>query len=201
MIRSCENVEDLIGEKFGRVLVLERAPSRHGRAHWLCQCDCGKTKVILGRSLRKGRTKSCGCLRKELATNLISYAREGNYLPFGEASFNVMYYTYKLHATERNLAFDLDTNQFRRLTQGNCFYCGDKPNALFKPKSPNGGYLSNGVDRTDNSIGYTVENSVTCCRVCNQMKSDRSYEDFITQCWKITRGHKPSVSIDINITE
>lgn len=193
MIRSYEN--DFIGNKFGRLLVLEKAPSRHGRTHWLCQCDCGKTKSVLGENLRKGRTKSCGCIRKELALNSVAYAREHHYLGPGEAAFNVMYYTYKIHAEERNLPFDLTEEQFKNLTKENCHYCGDEPKTLFKPKAPHGGYLSNGVDRKDNSLGYTIDNSFPCCRVCNQMKSDRTYQEFIVRCERIVRGHKPSAFV------
>lgn len=191
MIRSYDN--EFIGKKFGRLLPIERAPSRHNRTCWLCQCDCGNTKVVLGENLRKGKTKSCGCIRKELALNQVHYAQEQRHLPLGEAAFNVMYYTYKIHAEERNLAFDLTQEQFRKLTKDNCYYCGDEPRTLFKPKSPNGGYLSNGVDRKNNLLGYIAENSVPCCRVCNQMKSDRTYEDFIARCERIVRGHRPSV--------
>jgi hypothetical protein len=191
MIRTYDN--EMVGKKFGRLLPIEKAPSRHGRTCWLCQCDCGKTKVVLGENLRKGKTKSCGCIRRELALNSVTYAREQHYLPPGEAAFNVMFYVYKTHASERNLVFELDQTQFRTMTKKNCFYCGDEPKTLFKPKAPHGGYLSNGVDRKDNNIGYTTENSVTCCRVCNQMKSDRSYDGFIARCERIIRGHKPSV--------
>jgi hypothetical protein len=191
MIRSYEN--EYIGVKFGRLLVIERAASRHGRMCWLCQCDCGKTKSVLGHNLRKGKTKSCGCIRRELGLNTIKAVREQNYLPPGEAAFNVMFAVYKTHALERNLNFDLDVEQFRKMTKEDCHYCGDEPKTLFKPKARFGGYLSNGIDRKDNSIGYTIENSFPCCRVCNQMKSDRSYEDFIARCERIVRGHRPSV--------
>lgn len=34
---------------------------------WLCRCDCGAEKEILGRSLKRGATKSCGCLNSEVA--------------------------------------------------------------------------------------------------------------------------------------
>lgn len=35
------------------------------RVTWLCQCDCGKQKVVIGEDLKNGSTKSCGCLFKE----------------------------------------------------------------------------------------------------------------------------------------
>lgn len=57
---------DLTGLRFGRLAVIERAEnSADGRARWLCKCDCGQSKVVLGEHLKKGRTKSCGCAKSE----------------------------------------------------------------------------------------------------------------------------------------
>ena len=59
-------VIDLTGQRFGRLVVLERAENNnYGQAQWLCLCDCGNKKIINGGSLRKGATKSCGCIAKE----------------------------------------------------------------------------------------------------------------------------------------
>lgn len=58
---------DLVGNRYGRLVVLEKAePDKHSHTRWLCQCDCGNQKIIDGGSLKKGLTKSCGCLKKEL---------------------------------------------------------------------------------------------------------------------------------------
>ncbi len=57
---------DLQGQRFGRlVAVKSMGCGESGGALWFCQCDCGESKVILGSSLRTGRTRSCGCLRRE----------------------------------------------------------------------------------------------------------------------------------------
>jgi hypothetical protein len=57
---------NIIGQRFGRLMVLERSGStRHRRATWLCRCDCGKTKTIKGNALLSGNTQSCGCIQKE----------------------------------------------------------------------------------------------------------------------------------------
>lgn len=56
---------DLTGERFGRLTVIEYAGIRHGRTHWFCECVCGNEIVTSSNSLRRGRTKSCGCIRKE----------------------------------------------------------------------------------------------------------------------------------------
>lgn len=60
---------DLKGRRFGRMLVLQRAANTlAGSTTWICRCDCGVEKHVVGRSLRRSRTKSCGCLRREMST-------------------------------------------------------------------------------------------------------------------------------------
>lgn len=62
-------VIDLKGQKFGKLTVLERVESdKNGKARWLCQCECGNTKIIKSANLRNGDTKSCGCLQREEAS-------------------------------------------------------------------------------------------------------------------------------------
>lgn len=54
---------DLTGKRFGKLSVIERAKENiHDRPAWVCKCDCGKTAIVFGTSLRNGNTKSCGCL-------------------------------------------------------------------------------------------------------------------------------------------
>lgn len=57
---------DMTGKKIGRLTVIERDKmkgSPKGEAYWVCKCECGNIKSIAGSSLRRGRTRSCGCLR------------------------------------------------------------------------------------------------------------------------------------------
>lgn len=56
---------DLTGQRFGRLVVVERGPNSHnGKIQWYCDCDCGKRRVLVSRhNLRSGDTKSCGCLK------------------------------------------------------------------------------------------------------------------------------------------
>lgn len=60
---------DLTGERFGRLVVLRYVGKNHrGRIQWLCECDCGNEKTIVGHRLKSSDTKSCGCLRMEQLT-------------------------------------------------------------------------------------------------------------------------------------
>lgn len=62
-------VIDLKGQKFGRLLVLEFAGLAENRnALWNCLCDCGNEKIIKGHLIKRGKTKSCGCLNKEITS-------------------------------------------------------------------------------------------------------------------------------------
>jgi hypothetical protein len=61
---------DLTGRRFGRLYVTgvaERNEREHARS-WMCVCDCGQVRRVLGTSLRKGLSKSCGCLRRDVGT-------------------------------------------------------------------------------------------------------------------------------------
>lgn len=54
---------DLTNQRFGKLVVLYRGPNIGEQPTWICQCDCGTiTHPIMGANLRKGITKSCGCL-------------------------------------------------------------------------------------------------------------------------------------------
>ena len=61
---------DLTGQRFGRLIVTERAesltsPCGSKRARWICQCDCGNTVIVAAKELMRGDTKSCGCLQRD----------------------------------------------------------------------------------------------------------------------------------------
>ena len=64
--KRCTALIDLTGKDFGRLTVIERAAnSPNGHTRWLCQCQCGKRKVVLGSNLRRGLIQSCRCLHHE----------------------------------------------------------------------------------------------------------------------------------------
>lgn len=57
---------DLTGKKYNRLIVVSfKEYNKHRQSTWLCVCECGTEKVVLGASLRTGATQSCGCLNIE----------------------------------------------------------------------------------------------------------------------------------------
>lgn len=57
--------EDLVGQRFGRLIVVERADNLYGRTAWKCKCDCGGSKIAISANLKRGLVTSCGCKVKE----------------------------------------------------------------------------------------------------------------------------------------
>jgi hypothetical protein len=58
-------MNDLVGKRFCRLMVLDRTRNRGSYPRWKCLCECGKSKIVLGTYLQQGFTKSCGCLSSE----------------------------------------------------------------------------------------------------------------------------------------
>ena len=79
---------------------------------------------------------------------------------------------YRKGAEKRGLTFDLTLEDVGHLWQTPCHYCGEKVRTL-------------GLDRVDNAGGYTRENVVSCCSVCNFMKLTSAQADFIAKCKQI----------------
>ena len=65
-------VRDLVGRRFGRLVVLRHEGYERGHATWLCACDCGGRRITSTGLLTSGRRTSCGCARG------ISHTRHGH---------------------------------------------------------------------------------------------------------------------------
>lgn len=63
--------KDLTGQKFGKLIVIKKvSKDKYGHTMWLCECDCGNKKIVLGKCLRNGATRSCGCYHKKQVSKL-----------------------------------------------------------------------------------------------------------------------------------
>lgn len=57
--------QNLTEQRYGRLTVIRQAASRGYCKRWDCLCDCGMIVTVYGGALRKGATKSCGCLQRD----------------------------------------------------------------------------------------------------------------------------------------
>lgn len=168
------------GQRFERLTVLRELPRTVSGGQSIRQvevvCDCGNTAVTRPTSLIRGKTKSCGCLQKEKASDSGKLRRKAP----GEAATNCVFNSYKQAASSRSLPFELSREQVTGLIFDTCRYCGCGPQNLMSRKTGMFGAIRyNGIDRVDNSEGYTVKNCVTACEMCNKAKRTMDAADFI----------------------
>jgi hypothetical protein len=168
---------DLTDQRFERLRALFiLGKNVRGEYIWLCLCDCGSYTEARGAELRSGHVKSCGCLAKERALEKVELMAIANRLPPGEAYLRDTIRAYKTGAADRGLEWSLTDDDCRSLIYRPCFYCEAEPSATTSKKYR--GSVANGIDRVDNTKGYTIANCVSCCRRCNYAKHINSLEDF-----------------------
>ena len=172
-------IKDLTGQKFNRWTVIEFAERKYKETWWNCKCECGTIKKVRGNSLKNNTSKSCGCLRIEMAT-------QTHRLEKGQTGLNFLIQSYKQNAKKFNREIKLSREQFKEITSSNCYYCGIKPKQIIKLSSKTRSdecvewskYVYNGIDRIDNDKDYTVENCVSCCKICNVSKNNMTLKEF-----------------------
>jgi hypothetical protein len=79
-VRSCGCLRavkcDKTGQRFGRLVALERVDGVDRLPRWRCRCDCGETHITSVLNLVRGHTRSCGCLRAEVSSAGLRQIRE-----------------------------------------------------------------------------------------------------------------------------
>lgn len=113
------------------------------------------------RSVRKYKQ-----LKIEKPEQLREWGRNQSKTPRG------IFNSYKVAAKKRGFSFDVSFEQFAKFIGLPCIYCGD---------------TARGIDRVENSKGYTIENMASCCGKCNHMKRNWSKEEFILHCRKVSK--------------
>jgi len=190
--------KDRTGQRYGRLVVIQHEGKDHRGKHlWMCKCDCGANKIVVGDNLSSKKSKSCGCLLTEFLL------RRGNQYGLFEdrekALLRVQYSHLKRRNKKMGFSNVISFRKFSLLSKSPCKYCGlshskeieDRLNESNARKRLSDHILKcNGVDRVNNSKGYTGSNTVACCKYCNFAKHTMSENDFYT--W-IARVYRHSV--------
>lgn len=132
------------------------------RKYRLCPHRKRKTECKVCYGCKHGRLRGhcveCGghaiCLHKKHRTKCPDCS------PMG------VYKGYAWGAKKRSQEFLLSFEEYSKISSSACVYCGDQSGR-------------NGIDRKNNSLGYTVKNSVSCCSKCNLMKRDYTEKEFL----------------------
>ena len=164
---------DLTGQKFGRLTVLDFYGSDKRRESiWRCQCECGNITNVLSSNLRKGYTKSCGCLQKEKAGKNTPIKDLSNML-FGQLT--VLYPTSQrlngqvVWHCKCTCGKEIDVRSYN-LISGNTFSCGCL-------KQSHGEYLIEQLLQKNN-IQYEKEKTFSSC-VFNDTKQLARFDFYV----------------------
>jgi hypothetical protein len=148
----------------------------NGSYEHLCRCDCGNETWVRLDALTSGGTKSCGCAKGQWKR-----------LESGVAARNEVLSYYKKSAQCRNLDWALSEQEFDDLILASCFYCGRTPYNVRYTRQRTDCITYTGIDRLDNQQGYTVDNTVACCKICNRAKRDMSLNAFLNWIQDLAR--------------
>lgn len=80
MNSKSKDIDNLIGKRFGNLVVIEQCETKRGvkRNSWVCKCDCGNGKEINGKILINKQAKSCGCMHYKSLKKYNDYTINGN---------------------------------------------------------------------------------------------------------------------------
>lgn len=167
----------LIGERFGKLIVMQFGPMKRKNNTFDCLCDCGNTTNVLLNSLMTGHTQSCGCSRLESINSKI-----GNIT-------GTWYGSIKRNAESRGYKFDLSKEFLNELLikqNHKCAISGLTIKIEFCRSSKH--YYSNttaSLDRINNELGYLENNVWFVHKDINIMKKDHDIQYFIELCTTI----------------
>lgn len=135
-----------------------------GYSLWEMACDCGNTIVRTCQKLTVAKPiRSCGCGPRGRTPR--------------QSHLEALFKKHRLNAISRGLSFELDAETHRNLVLSACAYCGaepiDRPHPYMKVR-----ITSNTIDRVDSTMGYTLDNCVAACAICNTAKMSMSLDQF-----------------------
>lgn len=181
-----ESSKFLIGDKYYDLTVVNNIPkirkilnSHEVKKYILCQCKCGSIKYYQTSHLKTKRAKRCSFCAYKLKPHKLSILEK-------------LYQSKITKSCKQSKGKKISTltvEEFSNIINKNCFYCGDLPIKLKylygKKLKDNNDIFSNGVDRIDSLKGYSKENCVPCCEMCNRMKLNYDIQQFKNQIIKI----------------
>lgn len=172
--------QDITGQRFGEWTVVERCENdANNDTIWLCRCSCGSLTKINAANLQSGASSRCLDCKYRAKTQSVRVSVIRRHLS-----------AYKSNAKDRNLTWNLSDEEFESLVTQNCFYCDSAPTLKSGWKAyANRKFPVNGIDRFDNSLGYTTSNCKPCCTICNLAKKTLHGSEFIRHCAKIAEIH------------
>ena len=193
--KGVQNTRELIpGEQFEKLTVVKFfGKDNNGKIAYVCQCQCGKSRIVRRSYLLSGRTKSCGCQRSVASSitgkKTAPLLAKINFNGIGDLSGAILCHI-KKNAKIRDIEFTTSKEYLWELYLSQNKECvltgfpitfGNRYKKLTTTAS---------LDRIDSSMGYIVGNVQWVHKDINMMKRQLSNEQFISLCKTVTKKHE-----------
>lgn len=155
-VKTANNFVDMTGQRFGRLVVVNRAESKGNMSRWNCICDCGNSTVVYANNLRRGYTQSCGCYRRECELEWAEKKRT-----HGEGYGKNRTRLYGIWSGMITRCLNQKTNQYKDYGGRGIQVCEEWRNnyIAFRDWALSHGYSDElSIDRIDNDGNYCPEN-------------------------------------------
>lgn len=186
------------GDKFGHLTVLDEYSTE--KMGWKCLCTCGNITYRNIYDLKHRKIPSCGCQKGKYRIKPNKFTLK-----------NSIYIGYKVMARKKKLNFDLTFEQACIIFEQNCTYCNSPPSNKAATRKKRTGrvkqplhydfWLYTGIDRVDSSKGYTLQNCVPCCSICNISKNNldlQQWKDWIRKVYFKTFNDYPIQGVELS---
>ncbi|UVX70479.1 MAG: type II restriction endonuclease [Bacteriophage sp.] len=186
-MKLADKTLELENDKFKIIEFDNERYEKNNRAHLYYKIQCKKCGEIFSRK------KDCIHNFENLKCRNCIHNRFGKCL--NALLYNVFTH-YTNNAKQRNIDWNLSEEEFKHLITQPCIYCGEIPNVTKTSTYKNKSEKITGIDRIDPSKGYSMNNCVPCCKMCNIMKNKFSEEEFIDKVKSIYNNYiKSSTTI------
>ena len=165
---------DETGKRYGKLLVIEYI----GGGKFKCLCDCGNLTIQSGGKLRGSKNKNGvkSCIE---CSHILRRKKNRSEFVFGKEYSDLKRRHKELEKREGENWDIISKNEFMKIVQKECFYCGSVGSKLRKDNIENITYKFNGIDRINSKKGYSIDNVVSCCITCNRAKNNMGINEFM----------------------
>jgi hypothetical protein len=134
---------------------------------YLVRCHCGYERWMRSTTINRNQGGCSMCKTKKIDAS---------------RSITAAWGTLNGNAKRRGYLVEITKEEFVEISTKPCFYCGENPKYVKWKHLPEWAAPAkiNGIDRRDNSIGYSIDNAVPCCTQCNRAKSNSSEQEFLS---------------------
>mgnify|MGYP001555746683 CR=1 FL=1 len=148
-----------------------------------CECECGLIRTVEVFNLVNGRSAGCtDCVRNN------TYKVRSNGFDSRWRADRIRR-KYIRSASSRGIDFELSLEDVEWMIRSNYWYCDSPPANTYSEGPRESSFMYMGIDRKINSLGYSKDNCIPCCAVCNRAKMNMTSLEFVALCLRVAENN------------